>query len=143
MRVRRGDFTEASTLTDAFMGASRVLAEAAAVALTEPDRLDGITSALTGAQALDMTDLAGIVSDLTGRTITRTTVSDEEYLADLIAAGTREEYAGLALTFFTAGRRGEFATVDPTLGEILGRDPIPVRDVLAAGLAKSAAVATP
>ena len=115
------------------------LAVAAAVALTEPERLHGITPALTGAVALDMTDLADIVSELTGRTITRTTVSDEEYVADLVAAGTPEEYAGGYLTFFTAGRRGEFATVDPRLGQLLGRSPVSLRDVLAAGLADAPA----
>jgi NAD(P)H dehydrogenase (quinone) len=110
------------------------LAEAAALALTNPERLQGITPALTGAAALDMADLVAIVSELTGRTITRTVVPDEEYLADLVAAGTPEEYTDIALTFFTAARRGEFAAVDPTLAGILGRAPVAVRDVLVAGL---------
>ena len=32
---------------------------------------------------------------------------------------------------FAASRAGEFAAVDPTLGELLGRPPLTVRDVLA------------
>jgi uncharacterized protein YbjT (DUF2867 family) len=42
------------------------LAEAAAIALTE-DVLDGVTPALTGAEAIDMTGLAALASELTGR----------------------------------------------------------------------------
>ena len=117
------------------------LAAAAAVALIDPDRLNGITPALTGTEALDMTDLAAIVSELTGRRIIRSTISDDEFVADLIAAGTPEEYAGMTLGFFIAARRGEFAAVDPTLGRLIGRETIPVRDVLAAELAKLASSA--
>lgn len=110
------------------------LAVAAAVALTEPGRLQGTTPPLTGGELLDLEEVAGVVSGLTGRQVRVTTVSDEEYVADLAAAGTPEAYVPLLLTFFTAARRGDFATLDPTLGELLGREPVRVRDVLAAEL---------
>lgn len=121
--------------------ATEDLAAAAAIALIDPARLGGITPPLTGAEALDLTDLTAIVSELTGRKIVRSTVSDEEYIADLIAAGTPKEYTGMALSYFTASRRGEFAAVDPTLGRLVGREPIPVRDVLAAELSNFASTA--
>jgi len=113
------------------------LAGAAVIALTEGGRLDGITPALTGPEALDFDDLAKIAADLTGRQITRTTISDDEYVADLTAAGTPPAYAGFALSIFTASRRGEFAAVDPTLGRLLGRAPAAIRDVLSAAQASS------
>ncbi len=113
------------------------LADAAVIALTEPGRLNGITPPLTGPEALDFEAVAQIASDLTGRHITRTVISDEQYVADLVAAGTPEQFTDLALSIFTASRRGEFAAVDPTLGQVLGHRPTSVRDLLATTLSKS------
>jgi NAD(P)H dehydrogenase (quinone) len=110
------------------------LADAAAIALTEEGRLDGITAALTGPEALDFADIAAIASELTGRRITRLTVSDDEWKERLIAQGMPEQFASFALEIFTASRRGEFAAVDPALKELLGREPTHFRDVLAATL---------
>ncbi len=52
------------------------LAEAAVIALTDEGRLQGITPALTGSEALDLAAIAAIASELTARPITRVTVSD-------------------------------------------------------------------
>jgi NAD(P)H dehydrogenase (quinone) len=110
------------------------LAEAAAVALTREGLLDGITAPLTGPQALDFGDIAGIASELTGRKITRVTVSDEEWKAGLVARGVPEADAAMLLGMFAASRNGEFAAVDPALAGLLGREPAAFRDVLAATL---------
>jgi len=110
------------------------LAEAAAIALTEDGRLDGITPALTGPEALDFAGIAEIGAELTGRRITRVTVSDDAWKDHLIAQGTPEQFASFALEIFTASRRGEFAAVDPALKQLLGREPTHFRDVLAATL---------
>jgi uncharacterized protein YbjT (DUF2867 family) len=82
------------------------LAEAATIALTDEGRLDGITPPLTGPQALDVAGLAAVASQLTGRQITRVTVSDDEWKDRLVAQGTPEGYANFALEIFTASRRG-------------------------------------
>jgi NAD(P)H dehydrogenase (quinone) len=108
------------------------LADAAVIALTAPERLSGPTAPLTGPQALDFDDIAALVSDLIGRTVVRTVVSDDEYLASLHATGVPAEFAELGLGIFRASRRGEFATVDPTLGELLGREPVKFEDLLRA-----------
>ena len=50
------------------------LAEAIAIVLAEEGKLDGITPPLTASAALDLTDLAALASELTGRTIRRVTV---------------------------------------------------------------------
>lgn len=110
------------------------LAEAAAVALTREGLLDGITAPLTGPQALDFGDIAGIASELTGRKITRVTVSDEEWKAGLVARGVPEADAAMLLGMFAASRNGEFAAVDPALAGLLGREPAAFRDVLVATL---------
>ena len=105
------------------------LAEAAAIALTEG--LDGTTPALTGSESIDMARVAELASELTGRTIRRVVISDEEYRARLLGRGLPEPAADLLLSIFLASRQGEFADVDPTLGRLIGRPPVPFRDVLA------------
>jgi uncharacterized protein YbjT (DUF2867 family) len=114
--------------------AHRDLADAAAVALTEPGRLAGTTPALTGPELLDYADIAAIASDLVGRKITRVTVPDEEWRRAAIGRGMPEFLADLTLGIFAAARRGEFAVVDPTLPELLGRPATTLREVLAAEL---------
>ena len=112
------------------------LAEAAAVVLAAPGRLDGVTPPLTGSEALDLGDVAAIASDLTGRRVERVPVDDDEWVADLRAQGVPEGQAAGMLGIFRASRRGEFAAVDPTLEQLLGRRPRTVREVLAAHLAR-------
>ncbi|MBE3009068.1 SDR family oxidoreductase [Microbispora sp. NEAU-D428] len=110
------------------------LAEVTAVALAEKGRLDGITPPLTGPEALDLADVAAIASDLTGREITRVTVPDDEWVAGMVARGVPEQQARFLLGMFEASRKGEFAEVGPALGELLGRKPIAIRELLAATL---------
>jgi uncharacterized protein YbjT (DUF2867 family) len=107
------------------------LADAAVVALTEPGRLDGITTALTGPEALDYAEVVAIASRLLGRTITRVTVPDEEWKQAALGRGMPEFVVDLTLGIFAAARRGEFAVVDPALPKILGRPATPVGEVLA------------
>ncbi len=112
------------------------LAEAAAIVLAEEGRFDGdgVTPPLTGAEALDLADVAALASSVSGRTIKRVTVSDEEYRAGLVSHGVPEGQAELLVGLFRASRAGEFAEVSPVLGELLGRTPVSVRGVLAAAL---------
>jgi len=101
------------------------LADAAAIVLTDEGRFEGATPPLTGSAAVDLAGLAAVAAELTGRPITRTVVTDAQYRERLGPA------AELLLGMFAASRAGEFAAVDPTLGELLGRPPLTVRDVLA------------
>jgi NAD(P)H dehydrogenase (quinone) len=48
-----------------------------------------------------------------------------------VARGTPEFLARFMLGTFQAAREGRFAGVDPLLGELLGRQPGTVRDLLA------------
>ena len=114
------------------------LAGAAVVALTQEGRLDGVTPPLTASEALDLEAIAGIVSRLTGREITRATVTDEEYRAAMIARGTPETWADMSVGLFAASRKSEFAAVAPTLEGLLGRPPTSMQNFISAGLAKFA-----
>ena len=110
------------------------LAEADAMLLAEEGRLDGITPPLTAPEAFTMAGLAAIASELTGRTIKRVTVSDDEWREATVAQGTPSPMADMLLGMYRAARRGDFAAVDPTLEAVLGRRPQTMRDVLAAFL---------
>jgi NAD(P)H dehydrogenase (quinone) len=108
------------------------LAEAAAVILTEQGRFDGPTPPLTAPDALDLQDIAGILSELTGHTVHRVVAEDDEWTAGLIGHGVPEAQANMLLGMFHASRRGEFATIGSTLENLLGRPATPIRPVLEA-----------
>lgn len=106
------------------------LAEADAILLADEGRLNGITPPLTAPEAFTLADLAEIASELTGRTIKRVTVSDVEWREATLAQGAPALMAEMLLGMYQAARRGDFATVDPTLEALLGRPPVSMRQVL-------------
>ncbi|MGH3375942.1 MAG: SDR family NAD(P)-dependent oxidoreductase, partial [Actinoallomurus sp.] len=106
------------------------LAEAAAIILADEGRFDGATPPLTAPDALDFDDIAGVLTELTGRTIHRVVAGDDEWVAGLIGHGVPEGQATMLLGMFHASRRGEFAATGSTLEDLLGRAATPVRSVL-------------
>jgi NAD(P)H dehydrogenase (quinone) len=104
-------------------------AEAAAVILAGRS-FDGPVT-ITASDAVTFDDVARIASEIAGRPIGRTVVEDDVWVADRIADGMPEMQARVLLHFFQAARHGDFAQVDPTLAELLGRAPRSVRDRLA------------
>jgi uncharacterized protein YbjT (DUF2867 family) len=95
------------------------LAEATAAILAGEAVHDGPTPPLTGPEALDLADVAAILSSLTGRTIRRVVVSDDGL-------------PPMAAEMFSAARRGEFAATGPELKNLIGRPATPLRTVLEA-----------
>ncbi|TCM96901.1 uncharacterized protein YbjT (DUF2867 family) [Paenibacillus sp. BK033] len=110
------------------------LAEAAAIAMTE-EALEGVTPVLTASETVDLAGIAALASELTGRPIKRVVISDEEYRTGLIARGLPEERADMFVGLFRASRNGEFARTDDTLGRLLGREPVGMKEVLSTSLA--------
>jgi uncharacterized protein YbjT (DUF2867 family) len=111
------------------------LAEVAAIALTADGGLDGLTPPLTGAEAIDLTRIAGIASEVAGRPVRRVVVPGEQYRDGPVAHGAPAAAAEMLIGMFAASRQGEFAAVDPTLERMIGRPPVSVRDVLTRGAA--------
>jgi NAD(P)H dehydrogenase (quinone) len=105
------------------------LAAGAALALTG-EVFDGPTPPLTGPESLTMAQVADLASEASGRTIRHVTVSDADYRAELIGHGVPEVGADMLVGMFAASRRGDFATVDPTLARLLGRPATPLAEVL-------------
>ncbi|MFF4658840.1 NAD(P)H-binding protein [Streptomyces sp. NPDC001381] len=110
------------------------LAEAAALALTGGHALEGVTPPLAAPHALDFTDVAGILSRITGRTVTRTVVEDDEWISAAVATGMPRPAAEFALTMFTAARGGEFHAAGPALEAVVGHPAKSVHEVLEAAV---------
>jgi len=107
------------------------LADATAAILAEERRFDGPTPPLTSAAALDFDAVAEIASRTTGRPFTRTVIPHDTFREQALAHGTPAPIADLILSIFAAARNGEFSTVDPTLAELIGREPATFDTLLA------------
>jgi uncharacterized protein YbjT (DUF2867 family) len=105
-------------------------AEAAAVILAGERSFDGPVT-LTADSAVTFDNVAGMAAELTGRDIRRVVVDDDAWVAGQIAHGSPEPMARLLLGTFLAAREGRFAGTGPLLGDLLGRPPRTVRDLLA------------
>ncbi|MCG5471198.1 NAD(P)H-binding protein [Micromonospora sp. LAH09] len=112
------------------------LAEAAAVALTEDGVLDGVTAPLTASEMLDLEAVAAILSDITGRTVERVVVDDDQWRASAIERGMPAAAADFTLGMYRAAREKEFAVTGPTLEAVIGHRPKSVRSVLEAVVAQ-------
>ncbi|MGW0460285.1 NmrA family NAD(P)-binding protein [Streptomyces tendae] len=110
------------------------IAEATAVVLAGDRTFDGPVD-LTAPTAVTFEDVAKIASDLTGGTVERVVLNDEQWVADQLAAGVPEEMARLMLTWYQAARAGHFAGAGPLLADLLGREPRTVADRLASDIA--------
>jgi NAD(P)H dehydrogenase (quinone) len=86
---------------------------------------------LTAGAAVTFSDIAAMASELTGREIRRVVVDDETWVAEQVAQGAPEPMARFTLGTFQSAREGRFAGVDPLLGDLIGREPRTVRDLLA------------
>ncbi|WP_425839817.1 SDR family oxidoreductase [Streptomyces fractus] len=106
------------------------LAEATAAILTDEGRFEGPTPPLTGPAALDFDAVAELAAQATGRPFTRTVVPDDAFREQVVSHGVPGPTADLMLSIFAAARGGEFSAVDPTLRELIGREPADFRALL-------------
>ncbi len=105
-------------------------AAAAAVILASNGAYEGPTT-LTASTATTFEEIAALASELTGRTIERVVMDQNEWVATQIAAGQQEFVARFTLGMYQAAHEGYFTGVDPLLGMLLGREPRTVRELLA------------
>lgn len=113
--------------------AHRDLAAAAAEVLTQEGKFDGPTPPLTASEALNMDDIAAILGELNAKLMRREIISDEEQATFMARRNLLPPAVAITLGLYRAARAGEFAAVDPTLATLIGREPMTLRAVLAAG----------
>lgn len=122
VRVPAGDGKVAS--------ASRAdLAEAQAVVLTEPGH-EGKTYALHGAPPVSFSDVAEILSEIRGDAVGYVPLSDEEYVAQMVAGGLPEPAAAFGLSWIHAINGGEWDEQPGDLERLLGRKPTTAAEFL-------------
>jgi len=109
----------ADTITEPFVDLEDV-ADVAVTALLDPGHT-GRTYELTGPESLSFSNVAGILADATGRTISYVNVTAAQYVAEAVAAGVpADEAHGLAALFGTVlDGRNAHTTSDIQL--VLGR----------------------
>jgi len=107
------------------------LAAADAALLMSPDTIFGPTPPLTGLEALDLSDLAELAGAILGKPVTRQVLEDDKMLENARLSGVPSERIAVMMGYYRAARSGEFAEVNPTLGQLIGRRPQSMRDFLA------------
>ena len=98
------------------------LAEAHAVVLSEAGH-ENKAYALYGGPAVSFTDVAQILSDISGKPVPFKAVSDQDYIAQLMAAGLPEPAAGFVLAWVHGINAGEWDGQSGDLEKLLGRKP--------------------
>ncbi len=90
---------------------------------------------VTGPKALTGTELASIVSEVTGKPVTYLAVPHQAYIDGMISHGLPPFLAELFASFDQATVRGDYKTVAPTVQQLAGIAPTSVKDFLIANRA--------
>lgn len=109
-------------------------ARAAAAALASTDTTNQ-TWNITGPDSVTYADLAKLASELTGVSVAFDPVTPEERTAQLIAAGTPEAIVKILISSQLAIAQGKMGTPTTAVKELTGRDPMGIREFLAANKA--------
>ena len=97
-------------------------AEAHAVVLSEDGHV-GKSYALYGGPAVSFPDIAEIMSEISGKPVPYTSVSDQDYLANLVAAGLPQPAARFVLSWVHGVTAGQWDGHTGDLEKLLGRKP--------------------
>lgn len=103
-------------------------AAAAAAALLHPDPAQVYD--ISGPAGVSTRDLAELAAGLRGGPVEVVDVSDEEYVAGLVAAGLPEAVAGLLASFGTATREGFMDLTTSAVKDLTGQDARSLSSVL-------------
>jgi NAD(P)H dehydrogenase (quinone) len=111
---------------------SRADCAAAAVAVLTGGGHEGAIYDITGPEALTQVDVAALAGEIVGRPIEAAEVGDDEYAERFVAAGFPDWLAAGFATWGQAIRKGMYDRVSTAVGDLTGRRPRSVRDVLTA-----------
>lgn len=105
------------------------MAEVAATILTSTGH-ENKTYDIVGDKAYSYAEIATIISNITGESITYLSPTQEEFSETLTGAGVPGEYIGLFSSFSEAIKQGEFESTSSDIETLLGRKATPVTDYL-------------
>ena len=100
------------------------------VLLDESGKYNNKSIELGGDESLSWSEIAKLISEITGVEIAYVSPSNEEFTDTLTKAHVPAEYIGLFTAFSNASKEGEFEIVTDNLKNILGREPKTVADYL-------------
>jgi len=85
---------------------------------------------ISGDVAYSFGDIAKLLSEISGKEITYTSPSSDEFKQALTAAGVPEFYVGMLADFAQAIKDTEFDTQNSDLEKLIGRKPTPLKEYL-------------
>lgn len=100
---------------------------ASAVKLLLSDEFNNQEFDLSGPEAIDHTEMAKVLSEVTGRKITYQEVSPEEFKKNMLALGVPSDYADMLNFIFTFLKQGYSSSVLDSVKKITGQNPIGVQ----------------
>ncbi|MGI4869624.1 MAG: SDR family oxidoreductase [Janthinobacterium lividum] len=110
--------------------ASRADMGAAGAAVLTGSGHENQTYEIAGNSSYSYADIAQLLSQLTGKTIHYVAASPNEFKEQLAQAGVPAEMAMFATAFSQGIAQGEFDLPDPTLAQLIGREPESAREFL-------------
>ncbi len=108
------------------------IAEVAAAVLLDESLLKGETRDLTGPEALTLDEVAQVLTQRSGRTITYQPQSHDEAIASRAHYGAPDWMVTGWVSSYEAIAGGELATTSTTVAEVTGHPPLSLRELLAA-----------
>jgi NAD(P)H dehydrogenase (quinone) len=114
----------------AYVSREDCAAAAAAVLTTEGD--EGKAYDITGPEPLDQSDVAALLSEVSGRPVEAVAVDDETFIGGLTAAGVPEPAARGIASYGKAIREGFLGEASEAVENLTGRRPRSLREVFEA-----------
>ncbi|HKK68143.1 MAG TPA: NmrA family NAD(P)-binding protein [Bacteroidales bacterium] len=99
------------------------IGQVAAEVIDNPAEYKNDTIYLTGPEAMDLHQVAGIFSDVLGKKITFNEPSDEAYREEMKNRGYSDKYIDAMISVFGKIKKGEVAQTSDDIEKILGRKP--------------------
>lgn len=109
---------------------ARDIADVAAEALTGSGHA-GKGYGLTGPEALTGEEVAAVLSEATGRSITCAALSPDDAKAAMMAGGMQDEVAGAMVELASIAPKGYLGGIETTVSDVLGRPARRLRDFVA------------
>ena len=106
------------------------MAEANAVVLANPTAHQNKIYEITSASKYTFDEIAGILSDITGKQIKYVDIPVEVLKENIIKFGMPKEVADLMGSIAESMKAGEFDFIDSTLEKLIGRKPTDLKDFL-------------